>query len=253
MMRTIRLILPLVFLAVGTSCLKTVSSGNTLNPAGLAFVNMAIAAPSFSVTVDETTVGTELTFPYASYDSIGPEGALKYTTVFAGIHSGAFLDSTILDTAAGNVLVSGQTQFSNNLKYSIYLFDTLTGTGLQAVQILDSYDSIPSSLALMRFLNFCPSINAIDLWVKSDTGNVLLLSNQPYAGSGNISSSSLSTYSLTVLPTVYTFYFLASGTPNVIDSLTINVLPNKAYSMFVTGLIDSTGQKAFTAGYINMN
>lgn len=251
-MRTIRLILPLVFLAVGTSCLKTVSSGNENNPTLLAFLNMAPAAPPFIVQVDGNTVGTELTFPYAGYDSL-PIGALKYTSIFAGIHSVSFLDSTILDSASGNILVSGQTQFSNNLKYSIYLFDTLTGSGLQAVQILDSYDSVPTGQALMRFLNFCPSINSIDLWVKSDTGNVLLLPNQYYAGSGNISASSMSAYTLTVLPSTYTFYFLATGTTNVIDSLTIPVLPNKAYSMFVTGLIDSSGAKAFTPGFIKMN
>lgn len=245
---------PFVFVAAAlalfglASCLKTVTNNNSNNPASIAFVNLVPYAPSFGVHVDGDSVGNNTTFPYAGYDS-NSDGSLYYFTYYAGIHSVSFTDS------AEDILVSGQTQFSKNTKYTIYLYDTLTGSGLQAVQLQDSYDSIPYGYCLFRFLNFSPNTPPLNVWLPLLADTNAILQNQAYVGSASYSTATLSNY-IVLAPNTYTFTFTpygSTGTSQAIDSVQETLQSGKAYTLFVTGLLDSTGVKAFKKGMIKMN
>jgi hypothetical protein len=229
------------------SCLKTVTNNNTNNPAGVSFVNLVPYGPTFHTELDGDSV-EGFTYPYASYDS-NANGGLKYQSLYAGIHSLSFLDS------AEDILVSGETQFSKNTKYTIYLYDTMTTSGLNAVQIQDSWDSIPYGYCLFRFLNFSPNCPALNVWLPLLTDTNAILTNQAYVGTNSASTATLSNY-LVLVPGTYTFTLTpygTTGTASAIDSVQFTLQSGKGYTMFVTGLLDSTGSKAFKKGLIQMN
>ena len=258
----------LVMGMVLASCLKSKSNNNQNNPSAVAFINVSPSMPSFKVLLDGDTVGTNANFPYMGYKfATGTtDSALFYTPVYAGIHYIAFQDSTVdtIDYAAGNI------QFANNTKYSVYLFDTLNNYGLNAIQIQDSYDSIPLAVptSAVRFLNFCPDSMGLDV-TYNDT--ILWYSNFLFIGNGSASAATLSQY--TDLPAGrYVFNFFKYGTegfianssgsglinqPTVLpfDSVAIITQPQKAYTIMVSGFFDSTAgnPKAFRHFIVHMN
>ncbi|TDX01150.1 DUF4397 domain-containing protein [Dinghuibacter silviterrae] len=243
---TVLLTATLVVLGLA-SCLKTVTNNNSTNPAGVAFVNLAPYGPRFGVFLDGDSVGNQSLFPYASYDSAGStDGGMHYESLYAGIHSIAFKDS------ADEILVSGETQFSKNTKYSIFLYDTLTATGLNAVQLQDSYDSIPYGYCLFRFLNFGPNAPSLNVWLPLTVDTNAILTNQQYVGSNGASTATLSQY-IALSPNNYTFTFTNYTTGTAIDSFNVTLQSGRAYTMFVTGLLDTSGKGPFKKGLIKMN
>ncbi len=241
------LVLGLVGVAILSSCLKTVTNNNKSNPAGLTFFNMVPYGPYFKVQVDGVSIGDTTNFPYAfGWDSLPP----SYRSEFAGIHTISFLDDT------GAALVTGNNvQFAANTKYSIWLFDTLTSFGLNAVQLQDSWDSIPYGYCFLRFLNFSPNFTPVDVWYRNDTnGYTPLYLSQSFMGTTTASAATLSTYQQLV-PGQYTFVFHYSPdtTNTVVDSVRDTLAPAHGYTLFIGGLWDSTGTKAFTKGLIHMN
>jgi hypothetical protein len=232
-----------------TACLKTVANNNTKNPAGVTYVNMAIAAPDFTVSLDNVNIGDTILFPYANYKmKSSTDSSMYYYSTYAGIHSVAFTDSST------NILVSGNTQFSTNTNYSVYLYDTLSSQGLNAVQLQDSFDSVPSNYSLIRFLNFSPNSTqyGYDLVYNEDTA--VLYYAQAFVGNATASTATLSAY-LQILPGNYEFALSEHGAVPAVydDSILMRVVAGKAYTLFVTGLVDSTGSKALTLGVIHMN
>jgi hypothetical protein len=234
------------------SCLKTVTNNNTSNPSSIAFVNVVPNGPSFGVFVDGSStadsVGNNHTFPYASYDS-NADGSLKYFQYFAGIHSVSFNDS------AENILVSGETQFSKNTKYTIFLYDTLTAQGLNAVQLQDTWDSIPYGHCLFRFLNFSPNAPIFNVYMPSVNDSVPILTGQAYVGTNTYSTATLSQY-LSLVPGTYTFAFTttnSSGAQQIVDTVRETLLSGKGYTLIATGLYDSTHVQLLTKALIKMN
>ncbi|HTJ14467.1 MAG TPA: DUF4397 domain-containing protein [Dinghuibacter sp.] len=249
---------------LSTSCLKTKSNSNTNNPASIAFVNVAPGAPPFQVSVDDAKVGTQADFPYGNYP-MNADSSIKYLQEFAGIHSVAFIDDTT--TSSNNILVSGQTQFSKGFKYTIYLYDTVNANGLNAVQLQDTYDSIPYNQCLFRFLNFSPNSPPLSVIAHyPDDTLVTILNNQSYVGSASYSTASLSQY-ITIPPAGYggatkpyvitlSQYngFNTTPGPPVVDSFSMALAPNHAYTLVITGLIgDSTDSKGYQHFLIHMN
>ena len=237
------------------SCLKTVTNNNSSNPAALAIINLVPYAPPFTVILDNQPV--TLTFPYASYDST-PNGALAYDSLYAGIHSVDFQYSGIADST----LAGGLIQFSKNTKYSIYLFDTLSPYGLQAVQLSDNFDSVPLNYAIMRFLHFSPNAPPFDVYFGQYgmVDSLPVFTGQSYIGTSNPSTGTLSNYTAVLTPGNYTVFLDSAGAVNyqyggsgTLDTFHVQVLPNIAYTMFITGLWDSIGVKAFKLGMIKMN
>ena len=230
------------------SCLKTVTNNNTNNPASITFVNLVPNGPSFGVFLDGDSMWNNHTFPYASYDS-NADGSLKYFSTYAGIHSVSFNDS------AEDILVSGQTQFSKNTKYTIYLYDTLTANGLNAVQLQDSYDSIPYGYCLFRFLNFSPNAPIFNIWLPLTVDTLPILTNQAYVGTNTYSTATLSQY-VTLVPGTYTFTFTtanSSGSQTAVDTVRETLISGKAYTLFATGLYDTLGIVPLKKGLIKMN
>jgi hypothetical protein len=244
------LLLLLVCAAIWSSCLKTVTNNNKSNPSGVTFFNMVPYAPYFKVQVDGVTIGDTTNFPYSNAWSTNPP---NYTSEFAGIHTISFLDDT------GASLVTGSNvQFAANTKYSIWLFDTLNSFGLNAVQLSDSWDSIPYATCLIRFLNFSPTFTPVDVMYRNngiDTGGYnYLYYSQSFMGTTTASAATLSTY-MTFTPGNYTFVFHYSydSTFTVVDSVKDTLVSAHGYTLFIGGLWDSTGTKAFTTGLIHMN
>jgi len=239
-----------------TACLKTNTSTNTSSPAYVTFMNVVPAGPHFHVLLDNSLVGSDSTFPYMGYYAGTTASApVQYFSDYAGIHSVAFVDS------ANQLLVSGNNvQFSANTKYSIWLFDTIVpNVGLNAVQLSDSYDSVPINSILVRFLNFSPNTPSIEVQYKNILDSTITLySNLAYVGSSSApSSASLSTYA--VLPIGnYNFSLLVPGPAagTTISAGTVNLnapTAGKVFSVAISGLQDSTGAKAFTTGIIPMD
>jgi hypothetical protein len=245
--RTIYPIAALILLGLA-SCLKTVTNNNSSNPSSIAFINMAPYAPAFTVILDGSTVGDSSTFPYAAYKKNDTTGGLYYYPLFAGIHSISF------QTPQDSILVSGLIQFTKNVKYSVYLYDTLNANGLNAVQLQDSYDSIPYGQCLYRFLNFSPTAPPLDVYISTATAidTLPIRSSQAYIGTNLSSTATLSQY-LVLPPGTYKFQFDTAGTQSMIDTVTVTLSSAKAYTMFVTGMQDSTGVKSFRKGVIQMN
>lgn len=250
------------------SCLKSKSNNNQNSPSAVAFINVSPSMPSFNVLLDSKVVGSNQTFPYMGYQSsdTSSDNALEYTSVYAGIHFISFQDSAV-DTSN---YASGNIQFANNTKYSVYLFDTLTNYGLNAVQIQDSYDSIPLAVptSAVRFLNFCGDSLGLDV-IYNDT--TLWYSNFLFIGRGSASAATLSQY--TDFPAgryVFEFYrygsegFVANYPGSLVlnrtDSLPFDTIafitqPQKAYTIVASGFYDSLppSPKAFKLKVINMN
>lgn len=244
-----------------SSCLKTKSNSNTNNPASIAIINLAaVATPppfNFKVTVDDDSVGDQSTFPYAGYQT-NADSSLKYLQEYAGIHSIAFTTSG----ASDSILVSGQTQFTKGFKYSIFLYDTINSYGLNAVQLQDTWDSIPYNQCLFRFLNFSPNAPPLTVLVHyfNDT-LVQILQNQAYVGSASYSTASLSQY-LTLPPTGYvdscmvtlsTYKGYGMKPGPALDSFNIALIPNHGYTLFITGLVGDTTGRGYRHGLIRMN
>lgn len=238
-------------LAVLSSCLKTVTNNNKTNPAGLTFFNMVPYGPSFSVQVDGVKVGDSSTYRYANaWDSLPP----TYLSEFAGIHTISFLDDTGADLVTGSNI-----QFAANTNYSVWLFDTLNSFGLNAVQLSDSWDSIPYGYCLVRFLNFSPNFTPVDFGYRNirDSFDYTYPYNtvsQAYMGNTTLSAATLSSYTQ-FAPGYYTFVFHYSydTTFTQIDSLSDTLAAAHAYTIFIAGLWDSSGLKAFRKGTIHMN
>jgi hypothetical protein len=252
-----------------TSCLKTVSNNNQNNPSQVAFINVSPSRPSFNVLLDGANEGSNQVYPYMGYLIDGKDTGLKYTSVFAGIHYISFQDSADVDS----IFAGGNIQFAANTKYSVYLFDTLTNFGLQAVQIQDSYDSIPqvTPQSAIRFLNFSQDTTGAGLDViYNDT--TLWYYNFLYIGNSNSSAATLSQY--TDLPAGrYIFDIYRAGTENyttsgiagstILDkpqsppfaSDTIVTLPNKAYTIVVSGIVSASPSSpyAFRLTTVKMN
>jgi len=264
-----RAFLAILVMGIGlTSCLKSKSNNNQNNPSAVAFINVSPSMPTFAVLLDNDSVGSNVSFPYLGYKLAlnTTDSALFYTSVYAGIHYIAFNDSTVKDTstyAAGNI------QFANNTKYSVYLFDTVNNYGLNAIQIQDSYDSIPLAVptSAVRFLNFCGDSVGLDV-TYNDT--ILWYSNFLFIGNGSASAATLSQY--TDLPAGrYVFNFFQYGSENFMlnpsgsglinyphaspfDSVAIITQPQKAYTILVSGFFDSTsGPKVFRHFIVHMN
>jgi len=235
-----------------TACLKTVTNNSSNSPAFVTVVNVVPAGPSFNVLVDNVQVGTQSTFPYMSYDfGTIPGSPIQYLTEYAGVHSVAFTDSV------NQLLVSGTNiQFSANTKYSIWLFDTLIpGVGLNAVQLSDSYDSVPTGQILVRFLNFCPNSAGIEVQYNNVLDSVITpYLNSPYIGSSSAPSSATLSQYIPLPVGNYFFKLMNPGTDSVFATVNLNApTAGKVFTIMASGLLDSTGAKAFTTAFIPMN
>lgn len=257
MRRTSALILFVVVIL--SACLKTKSNSNTNNPASIALIDLAPVAPpfNFKVTVDGDSVGDQSTFPYAGYQS-NADSSLKYLQEFAGIHSVAFTTSG----ASDSILVSGQTQFTKGFKYTIFLYDTINPYGLNAVQLQDTWDSIPYNQCLFRFLNFSPNAPPLTVSVQyvNDTA-VQILQNQGYVGSASYSTASLSQY-LTLPPTGYVDSCIVTladyrgynqKPEPILESFKVALIANHGYTLFITGLVGDSTSRGYRHGMIRMN
>jgi hypothetical protein len=237
-------------LAVLSSCLKTVTNNNKNNPSGLTFFNMVPYGPYFTVQVDGVKVGDTTDYHYANGWASTPP---NYLSEFAGIHTISFLDDTGADLVTGS-----NVQFAANTKYSIWLFDTLNSFGLNAVQLSDSWDSIPYATCLIRFLNFSPTFTPVDVYYRNnhiDTGSYIpLYVSQAYMGNTTASAATLSTYTnFTPGPYTFVFHYSYDSTFTVVDSVKDTLVAAYGYTLFIAGLWDSSGTKAFTTGLIHMN
>ena len=251
------------------SCLKSKSNSNQNNPAQVAFINVSPSNPTFNVYLDGTIEGSNLTFPYQGYKVVTPvtDSALSYSSTYAGIHFVGFVNTTVTPT---DTFASGNIQFANNTKYSIYLFDTISNYGLGAIQIQDSWDSIPLAVptSLIRFLNFSTDSAGIDV-IYNDT--TLWYYNFLFIGNGSASAATLSQY--TAFPAgAYLFNFYHNNTEGfiggypgstILDSPTVapfssllyTTKAQKAYTIVASGSADSatSSPSAFKIQVIQMN
>lgn len=217
----------LILLIVPLSCHKTVAPH--ADTTDILFVNTSLNQPQIDVYANGVLQYPQLTFP----DSTG------YLSIDAPINR--------LTLANGaDTLISSPTAFNPGARYSIFLWDT-SATALHLSAVSDSFPTPHPGYALLRFLNFSPSVESVDLY--SVTGGQDLFTGRYFDQTDAFAASFVS------FPAgVYNLELRSPGTIISIATLDgLTLVAGKAYTLFARGRVGVVGDRTLGIGVIQHN
>lgn len=213
---------------MGTSCIKKDPLAEItqvllvpLSPDALA-VDFIINDQVQATTVNySSTVGTATyNFPYYTV----PPGTLKVSYLLSGTKS---------------VYASGDVSTQNDNAYSTFLIDS-TKRGKMAV-VKDDLSRPTEGKVKIRFFHFSPNAPAIDV---AKVGGATLFTNRSFNDQSNAAFQQF----IEVDPGPYQFSFRTAGTATeVYKTTSLNLLPDRIYTLCARGVVGGAGNKALGA------
>jgi hypothetical protein len=188
------------------------------------------AAVDFSINdqVLATTVGYSTTVGTVTY-------TLPYYTVAPGTTK---IEYNITGTETPYASVS--TPIENDQAYSTFLIDSASRIKLALVK--DNVTEPTPGKVKLRFFHFSPNAGALDV---AKSGGAVLFTNRSFNDQTN---AALQEY-IEVDPGLYQFVFRATGTttPALYTTSSLNLLPDRVYTLAARGSIGGTGNRALGA------
>lgn len=217
----------LTLIIVTAACRK--ASPPQAKIASILFVNTSIDQTDVDVYANGALTYSQLNFP----DSTGYLGIdAPVTRLGLAIES-----DTLLSVAAG---------FSPNSRHSVFIWDT-SAANLQLSAVPDSFPATHPGYALLRFLNFSPSVESVDLY--SVTSGQDLFTGRYFDETDVFSTSFVAcpagTFDLE-LRSPGTFIAIAT-----LNGLTLQA--GKAYTLFARGKVGVVGDRTLGIGVVQHN
>lgn len=217
----------LILLIVPSACRKTDPPQAKIT--SILFVNTSIDQTDVNVYANGALTYSQLNFP----DSTGYLGIdAPVTRLSLAVDS-----DTLLAVAAG---------LNPNGRYSVFIWDT-SGTNLQLSTVPDSFPATHPGYALIRFLNFSPSVESVDLYSVT-TGQDL------FTGRYFDETDAFSTSFVTYPAGTYNLELRSPGTFIAIASLNgLTLQAGKAYTLFARGKVGVVGERTLGIGVVQHN
>lgn len=229
-MRYLRLRLLILGLVVFLGGCRKGGPGAGSGTSPLLFVNTSIHDPSVDIYTNGSLLYNQLSFP----DSTG------YLTTVSPVNrlSLLFTGDTVLDVP---------TAFVPGHEYSVFVIDSAGGTGVQLAVVPDSVPLTRAGYALVRFLNFSPSVPNLDLYATT-TGQYLFTDR--YFDQTDASATAF----VSVPSGIYNLELRASGTIVSVAGLDgLNLDAGKAYTLFAKGKVGVVGSRTLGIGLLRHN
>ncbi|HXB43667.1 MAG TPA: DUF4397 domain-containing protein [Puia sp.] len=217
----------IIFIA---SCTK--SSSSPTPTSGSAFVSVTNASPTltaYAVYSDATNIYTAGTLGYGS--TTGVVGGNPYATVAAGIHS------IKLVSGGNNIVIDSNATFTAGGHYSFFVYDT---GQVKTLALTDNLTAPASGMAKIRFLNFAPNSQSLNVWVvntDTTTKDSTSFSNIGYIGSTVINVDSLSAFK-TIPAGTHMVLFNSNAELNLFQNKSVTFASGKIYTLYAKGYVN---------------
>jgi hypothetical protein len=199
---------------------NTVSPATT--PSGTANVMAIHASPNASsvdLLVDNTVVGTNLSYPNNT----------NYLSVSAGTRN-----VKVRVSGGSTVVIDANLPVSANTNYSVFAVDSVSK--ISALVLTDNLATPAAGKGHVRFVHLSPNAPAVDIALR---GGAVVFPNTAFKGSTAFTPLDAGTYDLDVR---------VAGTTNVVLQLSaITVQEGGIYTVFAKGFLSGTGNEALGA------
>ena len=206
-----------------SGCLKSVDNTPPKPKAYFSVMHLAPRAPSVEIYFNDTKASSA----FAS-------GA--YTEAYNQIHPGFF--SINFKKASGDSLVASiPTDRYDSLNfYTILLYNTLPGNAVRAVAIHDDYSVLSDTKTCYRFFHMSPDIGDVDVYFNNEKWEQGRTYADNVYGSYNQYQQKTSNS--------FTIAVKKAGTDSVIAQTNTTLYDQRAYTIFLKGVINGTGNNA---------
>lgn len=194
----------------------------TTSKANLKVIHASPDAPGVDLLVDNTVVGTNLTFPNFT----------PYLEVNAGTRN-----IKVNVTGTSTTAIQANLNLEANKNYSVFAVNNVAS--IEPLVFEDNLTSPASGKAHVRFIHLSPNAPAVD--ITTNTG-VVLFPNYSFKNATSFTPIDAGTYNLQVR--------LAGTSTVVLDLPGISVASGKIYTVFAKGLVGGTGTQALGAQII---
>jgi hypothetical protein len=196
----------------------------------LLFVNSSVHAPSIDIYGNGALLYNQLAFP----DSTG------YLTTTTQVNRLALLFT-------GDTILDVPTVFVPRREYSVFVVDSAFGNGVALAVVPDSIPPARPGYAMVRFLNFSPSVPSLDLYATT-TGQYLFTDR--YFNETDVFATSF----VSVLSGTYSLELRAPGTIVSVASLGgLTLQAGKVYTLFAKGVVGIVGSRTLGIGVLRHN
>lgn len=194
----------------------------TVQKANVQVVHASPDAPGVDLLVDNTVVGTNLTFPNFT----------SYLEVNAGTRN-----IKVNVTGTSTTAIQANLNFEANKNYSVFAVNNVAS--IEPLVIEDNLSAPASGKAHVRFIHLSPNAPAVDI---TTTTGAVVFSNYSFKGYSAFTPLDAGTYNLQVR--------LAGTSTVVLDLPGIALANGKIYTVFAKGLVGGIGSKALGAQII---
>jgi hypothetical protein len=196
----------------------------------LLFVNASVHESSINIYTNGSLFFSDLAFP----DSTG----------YLSTHDPV---SDLCILSSGDTVWSQPARFTAGREYSIFVVDTAVNTGVQVTAVPDSFPTARPGYALLRFLNFSPSVSNLDLY--STTVSQDLFTDRYFEENDTFSDAFVPYPSGT-----YELELRAPGTFVSVGTLGAATFQDgKAYTIFAKGVTGVAGNRTLGIAILQHN
>jgi hypothetical protein len=159
-----------------------------------------------------------------------------YSSAYSGLDPG-FFTINFKKASTDSLMASIPADYYDSLNfYTLVLYNTLPGNAVQAFAIHDDYSVLSDSKTCYRFFHMSPDIGDVDVYFNSEKWE----QGRTYA---DVAYGGYSQY--TQKPgNSYTIAVKKAGTDSVITQTTATFNNQAAYTVFLKGVINGTGNNA---------